>query len=238
MDIFFIHHKPSHMTFHIEFEWQVDQAGYDWVEGKARQSQPRSEETIVDVVYSALLLPPPDHIVPRGGQLKSYRPLEAVPNLFRIFSKLATTPHGLLEFVNRYGPMLPNGNRAEGEDALTGLAAAQEMATILETYPRDPKRGLSYLGNGQGWSRIDVYLAFNSATARPYFVFKPPCLLNALWLELGQFVTGDAQVRECFLCGEWFETGPGTRRRADARFCSDQHRIDYNSLKRTPRSRT
>jgi hypothetical protein len=60
-----------------------------------------------------------------------------------------------------------------------------------------------------------------------------PSLLNALWFEAGEFLTRDAQVRECMYCGGWFETGPGIGRRADAKFCSDEHRIAFNSLKRS-----
>lgn len=171
--------------------------------------------------------------MPRGGNLRTYRPFEQVPGLFRVFSKLATTPEGLLEFVTRFGPMLANGNRQDGEDSLTGLCAAQAMSELLQAYTQDPRTCfLRFGGQGLGWSRIDVYFAFNPVTGRPQFKFRPPSLLNALWLELGEFLARDAQMRECQQCGGWFETGPGTGRRADAKFCSDDHRIAFNSLKR------
>jgi hypothetical protein len=38
---------------------------------------------------------------------------------------------------------------------------------------------------------------------------------------------------ECLKCGETFLSGAGTGRRLDAKFCSDAHRIAYNSFKRT-----
>jgi hypothetical protein len=58
-------------------------------------------------------------------------------------------------------------------------------------------------------------------------------LMNGLWLQLAGDVSGGAAFRSCARCGAVFETGPGTDRRADARFCSDQHRIEFNSRKRT-----
>jgi hypothetical protein len=220
------------MAFKIDFEWQVDEKGYDWVPGGP--ANPGDEDSVISVVFSALQGTPirPDRIVRRGGNLKTIRPFEQVPGLFRLFSKLATTPEGLLEFVTRFGPMMPNGNY-EGEDAQIGLTAAQGMAKLLDHYAKDPRSCFLRFGAGLGWSRIDVYLAFNAATGRPYFKFSPPTLVNALSLELGEFLTRDAQIRECAHCGAWFETGPGTGRRLDAKFCSDQHRIIFNSLKRT-----
>jgi hypothetical protein len=221
------------MTFRIDFEWAVDEAGYDWVAGGP--AEPADEESLLGVVFSTLQgrAIRPDRIVRRGGNLKTYRPFEQVPGLFRLFSKRATTPEGLLEFVTRFGPMLPDGNRQSGEDALTGLGAAQAMAELLEAYAQDPRSCFLHFGEqGHGWSRIDVYLAFNPVTGRPYFKFAPASFLHALWFEVGEFLTRDAQIRECEHCGGWFEAGPGTGRRADAKFCSDDHRIAFNSLKR------
>lgn len=43
------------------------------------------------------------------------------------------------------------------------------------------------------------------------------------------------KVCTCLHCGSYFQAGPGTDRRLDAKFCSDQHRKDFNSLKRTPK---
>jgi hypothetical protein len=221
------------MTFSIDFEWAVDETGYDWVEGGPAESL--DEESVIAVAVSALHGRPirPDRIVRRGGNLKTNRPFEQVPGLFRLFSKLATTPEGLLEFVTRFGPMLPHGNRQDGEDSLTGLSAAQTMSELLQDYAQDPRTCFLRFGEqGLGWSRIDVYFAFNPVTGRPQFKFTPPSLLHALWFELGEFLARDAQVRECLHCGGWFETGPGTGRRADAKFCSNDHRIAFNSLKR------
>jgi hypothetical protein len=227
------------MTFRIDFGWAFDEAGYDWVAGGPEK--PCDRKSLIGEVFSVLPGRPirPDRIVRRGGNLKPDRPFERVSGLFRLFSKRATTREGLLDFVTRFGPMTPDGNREGGEDALIGLAAAQAMSELLDDYAKDPRRCFAAFGErGLGWSRIDVSLAFNPVTGRPCFKFTPLSLLNALWFEVGEFLTTDAQLRECVHCGGWFEAGPGTGRRADAKFCSDDHRIAFNSLKRSQGGRT
>jgi hypothetical protein len=53
-------------------------------------------------------------------------------------------------------------------------------------------------------------------------------LMNGLWLQLAGDISGGAAFRSCARCGVVFETGPGTGRRADSKFCSDAHRIEFN----------
>jgi hypothetical protein len=186
------------MTFRIDFEWAFDEAGYDWVPGGP--AEPTDEKSLIGEVISTFQGKPirPDRIVRRGGNLKTYRPFERVPGLFRLFSKQATPPAGLLDFVTRFGPMIQDGNRESGEDALIGLSAAQTMSELLDDYSKDSRTCFSRFGEqGLGWSRIDVYLAFNLVTGRPYFKFTPASFLHALWFEVGEILTRDAQLREC-----------------------------------------
>jgi hypothetical protein len=63
--------------------------------------------------------------------------------------------------------------------------------------------------------------------------FTTNSLMNGLWLQLAGDVSGGAVFRECAKCGGVFETGPGTGRRADSKYCSDRHKIEFNSRKRT-----
>jgi hypothetical protein len=51
----------------------------------------------------------------------------------------------------------------------------------------------------------------------------------------GQKVAGLAKFQICELpsCRQVFEVGSSSGRRLDARFCSDSHRIEFNSRKRT-----
>jgi hypothetical protein len=121
------------MTFHIDFETEVDEAGYELVPGGI--AEPGDSETVLSVVFSTLQGKPvrPDRIVRRGGKLKIQRPFEKVTNLFKLFAKMAITPSGLLDFVNKFGPMLPTGNEF-GEDILDGISAAQNISSLLRAY--------------------------------------------------------------------------------------------------------
>jgi hypothetical protein len=61
-------------------------------------------------------------------------------------------------------------------------------------------------------------------------------LLAGLWLQLAQGVLGHRSFNTCRSCGSIFEVGVTFGRRADAKFCSDAHRIEFNSHKRSKRS--
>jgi hypothetical protein len=65
------------------------------------------------------------------------------------------------------------------------------------------------------------------------FRVDPGNFLEALRLQLFQKLSGQAHLRSCAYCAHWFEVGPGTGRRLDAKFCTDRHRILFNSLKRS-----
>jgi hypothetical protein len=34
--------------------------------------------------------------------------------------------------------------------------------------------------------------------------YRPATLLDALWLQLGQALSGGDQIRQCKQCGDWF----------------------------------
>jgi hypothetical protein len=189
---------------------------------------------LIEPIRSAVSGGRPARIVRRGGKLVPYRPFDKVDGLYRVFANLVTTEEKLLEFVNRYGPLTEYGNQECGEELLFGLSHASEMGTLLSRFSAERAAYFSRFGEkGLAWSRIDVALAFNPMTNKPQFRLTPPSLANALWLELGQALSSDASIRNCLHCGGWFEAGPGTGRREDAKFCSDAHRIAFNSRKRS-----
>jgi hypothetical protein len=87
-----------------------------------------------------------------------------------------------------------------------------------------------------GLNRINEYLNV-SLVAEPTGAVRvrlvPRDLLGGLWLQLALKLSGQTALRACLHCGRYFEAGVGTARRADAKFCSDDHRIAFNSLKRS-----
>jgi hypothetical protein len=60
-------------------------------------------------------------------------------------------------------------------------------------------------------------------------------LIEALWWQLGVKLSGNVTWATCQQCGHWFETGPGTGKHVDAKFCCDEHKVRYFSLARSRR---
>jgi hypothetical protein len=127
----------------------------------------------------------------------------------------------------------------EGEDVDPHLEAAKLFREILAQ-------------SGKGWRRTPPSLAHSIAEAldeeplgeislagdREHgfrMVLTANSLMDGLWLQLGQKVAGQATFRTCELlsCRQVFEVGSSSGRRLDAKFCSDTHRIEFNSRKRT-----
>jgi hypothetical protein len=67
-------------------------------------------------------------------------------------------------------------------------------------------------------------------------VLRATSLLGGIWLQLSQRLSGNSRFKSCKLCGQMFEVGIAGGRRLDAIFCSDKHRVDFNSLSRSKRS--
>lgn len=204
----------------------------------ASQSQRKPQEKPQELEGSRLevALPPHERIVRRGGKLVTYRPFEKVNGLFRVFASLARTKEGLLDFVQRFGPLTPAGN-VIGEDVQSGLITGQLINLFLNS---SPQQRVALLNDGEGIScaNAHVFLAVNQVTGRPQLKFKVNDLAHALLLEFGQALANGEDVRQCAFCGEWFDAGPSAKRRRGTKFCSDAHRIAFNSQKRSKHSAT
>jgi hypothetical protein len=189
--------------------------------------------------HLAKTVPPNLLRVVRNGRtddkLELCRPLDDSSALFRIFATKATTPEGVLNFVHHFGPLRPNGNN-EGELVGDVIQRALMMQNSLKWLSEQPKRRRPRKEidlNLHISFHLHVSLDWDPATNNPEWQFRPASLLDALWLQFGQAVTRGVHIRSCAHCGDLFETGLGTGRRLDAKFCSDEHRIAFNSLKRS-----
>ena len=165
--------------------------------------------------------------------LEVARPLDQTPELFRIFASRVTKDLDVLAFVQRYGPLTFYAN-TPGDIIEEVLFHARTMRSLLNSF------------SGQLWKPdlAGKFDALPSCTLHAAVVWdhvkkslrwelRPSTLLDGLWLQFGQAVTRGAHIRACAHCGEWFETGAGTGRRLDAKFCCDEHRTAFNSLKRS-----
>jgi hypothetical protein len=188
---------------------------------------------------------------PKGYRLTDPKPLRRVvrngPNgsevscralsgeEFRIFASIATSDTSLLDFVQWYGPLTWDGlDATKGDIVELVMHHARAMRELLtataERHSPSSDGGPVYVGSD---STVRAAVVWDPASKSLRWCFRPHTLLDALWLQFGQAVTRGARLRTCEHCGTWFETGAGTGRRADARFCSDEHRIAFNSLKRS-----
>jgi hypothetical protein len=199
----------------IEFDWMRDPKGYRLVKatrvvrnGKGRPSK----------------------------GLEFCKPLSATDSLFRVFVHLATTPDGVLEFVQRYGPLTWDGwDENNGDDVRLVISNAEHMRQLLLYFSGNEKRPHLAASRYQATQQalINAQVIWDPATMAPKWELRPNTLLDALWLQLGQALTRGGRISQCQHCGNWFEAGRNTGRRLDAKFCCDEHRTAFNSLKRS-----
>jgi hypothetical protein len=161
------------------------------------------------------------------------RPLDSSDTLFRTFANTATTPEGVLAFVQRFGPLTVFGHD-QGDLVDEVIRRAANMRDTLKWLSPQPRRRLagkkSFFGAGV---TLHAWLDWDPVSNSPVWKFRPATLGDGLWLQFAQSVTRGVHIQTCMHCADLFETGPGTGRRLDAKFCSDEHRIAFNSLKRS-----
>src|SRR5262249_45479874 len=87
-------------------------------------------------------------------------------------------------------------------------------------------------------SGVEVRLIFDEQAQALRTLQITHDLATALWLRLIVWLESDVILRRCGHCHAIFTAGTGTGRDSKARFCSDEHRIRFNSLKRTPKPET
>ena len=163
----------------------------------------------------------PARIVGKGGSRQPYRPLE-IPTLFRRFAKIQKTPTGVLGFIEEFGLLSFDGENGEKVSTII------EWAEIMESRLQKLKGRQDDIPPNS----FEVHLVTHHDGVRR-LEFRPSTLIDALWLQLGQELSGGSRIQRCIHCHQLFRAGPGAARRADATFCSGEHRIEFNSLKRS-----
>jgi hypothetical protein len=202
----------------VEFDWVRDPKGY----------------RLVDDRYSARVVRNGKGHAPKD--FEHCRPLSATDSAFRIFANIATTPAGVLEFVQQFGPLTHDGWAAnKGDDVRLVISNAEHMRQLLRYFSGTEKRPHLATSRFQATQAIslDAQVIWDPVTMVPRWDLRTKCLLDALWLQLGQALTSGGRISQCQHCGSWFEAGRKTGRRLDAKFCCDEHRTAFNSLKRS-----
>jgi hypothetical protein len=248
MDFHFIHYA-SMPNVSIDFTWYRDASGYRLVK---RGSLPGDRPTT-------------DTIVANGGERILIRPMET-GDLYRIFA-YRDSAERLLEFVEKYGLLGPHdrakykGTRIyqdpidgsesvkwhdyEGMPVGTYLKQAALFRDALRLKAEGSEQLAAFLKSTSGpttvlgpTSKLGFLTLIPDRVLGARYEIVPLDLMQALWCQLAQVLTGNIKLSTCLHCGQLFKAGLRTGRRADAKFCSDEHRTLYHSLNRKPARRS
>jgi hypothetical protein len=170
-----------------------------------------------------------EKLVRSGQELERYKPLEAYENVFGEFASIRQSADGVLNFVEKFGPLtrnVPDG--AEGEDVAAVIEAAQTINGLLLANER---KQIPSVSSQPHTVHLNVRILDPGSHSQP-FILVPDTLLDAIWLQLSDALSGGAAIRRCEHCSLWFPAGRGFSRRQDAKFCSAEHQILYNNQKR------
>lgn len=216
----------------IDFEWWRCPTGYEGVHEPWRGGNDGLVAHPTGIrVLPQHIMERARYLIRRPGPLEPYRPLERFAGLARIFASDVKKPGDVVRFAMKFGPLTREGLEPDiGESVDETIIHAEAMREFLDSVA-DGKRLVEIQANPL--SNIEAALAVDPLTSRPRLRLRPASLRDALWLQLAQALSGDAPLRQCAHCGLWFEVGRQSGRRLDAKFCSDEHRIAFNSLKRS-----
>jgi hypothetical protein len=185
-------------------------------------------------------------IIRVGGSLVPYRPTgsldQILVELLNIDPALniELTPRRVLDFVNRFGPLTRKGlDENRGEDPRVAINTSYCMNQLVDawTFTGDNAAlGQTFGADGFGLRGLETRIVFDPVEQKPRMRLVAHTLVTVLWARLFQALLSGLVIRRCAQCNKLFTAGTGTGRRLDAKFCSDEHRVLFNSLKRTPRA--
>lgn len=142
------------------------------------------------------------------------------------------------DFILEDSELMTVGGPYEGQSVSECLSYAKMFRTLMTCRDKGEQHLARYFRSPQ-YRHSNKLGALGNVVLQPsasgdvHLRIVPRNLLQALQLQLGQVLVGERTFRPCQYCGEWFECGGRTSKRADAKFCKDAHRITFNSLKRS-----
>ena len=144
------------------------------------------------------------------------------PDLYREFANI-DNGLALLNFIKKFGSLT---DEAAGDSVHALLDEAKLMQISIAFFEKRKRLPVAQVRDLK--AKVIV-----NRTGRVEKMLLPQTLLQALWLQFIYTPVGGAKLIECEYCHEQFWAGPGTERRADAKFCSHKHQVLFNSLKRS-----
>jgi hypothetical protein len=158
------------------------------------------------------------------------------------FANLDGKEESCVKFASAYGP-LRTQSRDQTErfddwkkeiDRINGLVSGLQLQVH-----EDAPGGITLLGSTRKapvrLTSIGAILVPGSAGKRPKLSLEPATLLDAMYLQLGLFLTTEGSLQSCKQCGKWFERGTTKARRSIALFCSEKCKNRFHFVERTKR---
>jgi hypothetical protein len=227
--------KTLPMPLLFDFEWSKDAKGYRLVDPEPARPPPIVHPDFQFEIPPTLLekIGKPQRVVPNGGNSVTYRPLNKFGELYKAFASVRA-PEDVRLFMQNYGPLTEAGLQPDrGEDVSFVLEHAEAFRSWLNASKGRRTKVAALIGNESvKFANLEASLKIGPSGVLQLRIL-PKNLLSALWVQLAETLAGGAKIRSCTHCGQWFEAGPGTGRRLDAKFCSEEHQIHFNSLKRS-----
>jgi len=203
-----------------EFDWPVDQSGYD-IERRPAPDTGGSTGTILSGFVG-------DQLRRRGGPLRYYRPMEN-PALWRRFADTCVAADGALAFVSEFG-LLTEPRRelsaADTESLDRVLNTARLLRLIAHGLDQHDRAGAAIIFNTHAHPRLSTEIVVG-AKGRLENKLVPISLRSALLIQASEAITSSGrQFRRCKNCPEWFVIGAPGRRR-DREYCSNACRLAW-----------
>jgi hypothetical protein len=168
-----------------------------------------------------------------GRGVQRYFPLEN-EQLFLEFAQLDSSPTACVAFAERFGFLqwpARSHPPARFEELNFWQREIKRMMALIRALPT-VVRVANSRGTYARVGKIDVLLVPGSGlNSKPVLVMEPGNLLEAMNLQLAQFVAGGNPLLTCQECHQFFAAGRGAKRTI-SRFCKTECRNKYHNARR------
>jgi hypothetical protein len=201
----------------IDFEWTRGRVFA--LKAAARPTAPRT------LAHGS---PPGALIVQTDAAVDSFQPLSINPTLYLQLAQLDSSPASSLAFARNWGFLLKRAGKGVREDADTW---ADYIASIKASVAAAEKGEFDSLRAAVKVANVEAILRPSGDQMLPRIALRPKTLMDAIWLQFAQSLSGGKSLRTCRQCSTWFEVGAGGRRTI-AEFCSPTCRQSFHNSRR------
>jgi hypothetical protein len=164
-----------------------------------------------------------------SGKSVPFRPFDGSPELFKEYAAIQR-PEQALAFVASNGLLTdpgPDFRMASAHSIVEDAQLMHDMRVLRSEWIAKGGR-LARPGDEFSFADMEAVLKPVGPLGMPTLIFRPKTLRDGLWLQAAYDFADEHPPRACQQCGKVFEG-----RRADAAFCSEEHRRAWYSLERT-----